>query len=85
MAYKILQIVRDVGKYITFGTCAISILRGIIYWKLFATPLWVAFVCMLGVFMWVVGGGGTWLIKYQRSRESKKTSRSHKPAAGRTK
>ena len=75
LAYKILGIVRDVGKYITLVTCAISILRGIIYWKIFATPIWISFVCILGVILWVVGGVGVFIIKYKRNRESKKLMR----------
>ena len=81
MAYKILGIVREVGKYITLVTCAISILRGIIYWKIFATPLWVSYVCILGVVLWVIGGAGTWIIKFKRNRDAKKPPKARKSTA----
>lgn len=71
MGYKILEAIRQVGKFLTLVTCAIAILHGIIYWKFFA-PLAISLICVVAVILWIIGAAGTWIIKFQRSRHAKK-------------
>lgn len=56
---KILDAIRQLGKYICICTVIIAVGHGLIY-RQFWAPCYVSVVCWIGILIWVIGASGMW-------------------------
>ncbi|MFC1835834.1 hypothetical protein ACFL2Q_14115 [Thermodesulfobacteriota bacterium] len=57
--------IRQVGKYTTIGACFVAIGQSFAYGRPFGQDLIVAYICMLGLCLWVAGG---FAVRYPKIR-----------------
>lgn len=74
---KILDAIRQLGKYICICTVIIAVGHGLIY-RQFWAPFYVSVVCWIGILIWVTGASGMWIRKRAASRTSNKAG-AYKP------
>jgi hypothetical protein len=60
---------RQVGKYIALGSCAVAIVYGVVNWRYFA-PFEISVICWVGLILWLIGAAGVRIQRHlaQRSR-----------------
>jgi type IV secretory pathway TrbD component len=61
--------VRQIGKYVTLGTCIVAIANGIIH-KTLVAPIGISVMCWIGLVIWIVGFIGVRIQKRRASRSS---------------
>ncbi len=66
---KALEIIKQIGKYITISVCVLAIFYGIRN-RVFFVPVKLSFICIGGVLIWLSGIIGVFVYKRLEKRAS---------------
>ncbi len=66
-----MDLIATIGKYIVITTCLIAVAQGIIEQKWFAHDIRIAYACLIGAFIWLIGFIGVKVRKYRAKRAEK--------------
>jgi hypothetical protein len=72
---KALEIIKQIGKYITIGVCIVAIFYGVRNWVVFV-PVQLSFICIGGLLIWLSGIIGVFVYKRLEKRAAKSPKRS---------